>query len=82
MRRLKTYTRSTMISERLDGTAFMHVHRETVPDMEKVIDLFAVTNRRLNSTFIGFNQYIVFDLKIIFATITSCFSVIYQDSYI
>ena len=48
MRRLKTYTRSTMISERLNGIALMHVHQEIVPDIEKVIDLFAVTNRRLN----------------------------------
>ena len=48
MRRLKTYTRSTMISERLNGIALMHVHQEIVPDIEKLIDLFAVTNRRLN----------------------------------
>ena len=48
MRRLKTYTRSTMISKRLNGIALMHVHQEIVPDIEKVIDLFAVTNRRLN----------------------------------
>ena len=48
MRRLKTYTRSTMISERLNGIALMHVHQEILPDTEKVIGLFAVTNRRLN----------------------------------
>ena len=48
MRRLKTYTRSTMTSERLNGIALMHVHQEIVLDIEKVIDLFAVTNRRLN----------------------------------
>ena len=47
-RRLKTSTRSTMISERLNEIALMHVHQEIVPDIEKVIDLFAVTNRRLN----------------------------------
>ena len=48
MRRLKTYTRSTMISERLNGIALMHVHQEIVPDIEKVTDLFAVTHRRLH----------------------------------
>ena len=48
MRRLKTYTRSTVISERLNGIALMHVHQKIVPDNKKVIDLFAVTNRRLN----------------------------------
>ena len=48
MRRLKTYTRSTMISERLNEIAVMHVHQEIVPGIEKVTDLFAVTNRRLS----------------------------------
>ena len=48
MRRLKTYTRSAMISERLNGITLMHVHQEIVPDIKKVIDLFAVANRRLN----------------------------------
>ena len=48
MKRLKTYIRSTMISERLNGIALMCVHQEIVPDIEKVIDLFEVTNRRLN----------------------------------
>ena len=48
IRRLKTYTRSSMISERLNGIALMHVHQEVVPDIEKVINSFAVTNTRLN----------------------------------
>ena len=48
MRRLKTYTRSTMISERLNGIELMPVHQQIVLDIEKVINLFAVTNRRLN----------------------------------
>ena len=39
MRRLRTYARSTMVSERLNGIALMHVHQEIVPDIEKVIDL-------------------------------------------
>ena len=50
MRRLKTYTRSTMVSERLNGIALMHVHQEIVPDIEKVIDLFSTENRRLSFT--------------------------------
>ena len=67
MRRLKTYTRSTMISERLNGIALMHVHQEIVPDIEKVIDLFAVTNRRFNLIWflLVSNQYIIFAFKII-----------------
>ena len=50
MRQLKTYTRSTMVSERLNGIALMHVHQEIVPDIEKVIDLFSTKNRRLSFT--------------------------------
>ena len=50
MRRLKTYTRSTVVSKRLNGIALMHVPQETVPDIEKVIDLFSTRNRRLNFT--------------------------------
>ena len=45
MRRLKTYTRNTMISEKLNRIALMHVHQEIVPDIGNVIDLFAVTNK-------------------------------------
>ena len=72
MKRLKTYTRSTMISERLNGIVLMHVHQNVVPNIEKVIDLFAVINRRLDFIWylLVFNQYIVFALKFIFATIT------------
>ena len=51
MRRLKTYARSTMVSERLNGIALMHVHQEIVPDIEKVIDLFSVFYRRLTFTY-------------------------------
>ena len=50
IRRLKIYTRSTMISERLNGIALLHVHQETVPDIEKVIGLFSTKNRRLSFT--------------------------------
>ena len=50
MRRLKTYTRSTMVSERLNGIALMQVHQEIVPDIENVIDLFSTKNRRLSFT--------------------------------
>ncbi|XP_065639606.1 52 kDa repressor of the inhibitor of the protein kinase-like [Hydra vulgaris] len=50
MKRLKNYTRSTMSSERLNNLAHMHIHKEIVPDVEKVIDLFALKSRRLNFT--------------------------------
>ena len=50
MRRLKTYTRKTVVSERLNGVALMHVYQEIVPDIEKVIDLFSTKNRRPSFT--------------------------------
>ena len=50
MRRLKTYARRTMVSERLNDIALMYVHQEIVPHIEKVIDLFSTKNRRLNFT--------------------------------
>ena len=45
MRRLKTYTISTMVLERLHGIALMHVHQEIVSDIEKVVDLFFTKNK-------------------------------------
>ena len=48
MRRLETYTRSTIVSERLNGIALVRVHQDIVPDIEKVIDLFSTKIRRLS----------------------------------
>lgn len=48
MKRLKDYRRSTMGQERLNGIALMHIHEEIVPDIEKVIDMYAEKNRRIN----------------------------------
>ena len=51
IRRLKTYTRSIMVSERLNSIVFMHVHREIVPDIKKkVMDLFSTKHRKLSFT--------------------------------
>ncbi|XP_065665380.1 52 kDa repressor of the inhibitor of the protein kinase-like [Hydra vulgaris] len=50
MRRLKNYTRSTMSSERMNSLALLHIDQEIEPNVEKVIDLFALKNRRLNFT--------------------------------
>ena len=47
LRTLKTYQRSTMVEERLNGLALVKIHHEIVPDVEKVIDKFAVGNTRL-----------------------------------
>ena len=50
LRTLKNYQRSTMVEERLNGLALMQIHQEIVPDIEKVIDKFAVGNTRLKFT--------------------------------
>ena len=47
LRRLKTYTRSTMVAERLNGLALLHVHKDIIVNIGKVIDLYAMKNRRL-----------------------------------
>ena len=47
LRMLKDYKRITMVDERLNGLALMKIHPEIVPDVQKVIDKFAVGNTRL-----------------------------------
>ena len=47
LRRLKTYTRSTMVAERLNGLALLHVHKDIIVNIDKVIDLYAMKNQRL-----------------------------------
>lgn len=48
MRRLKNYNRSTMVADRLNGLALLHIHKEFVPSTSSVINKFAVKNRRLD----------------------------------
>ena len=48
MKRLKNYQRSTMSNDRLNSLSLMLVHKEIVPDPNKVIDLFSSSNRRLD----------------------------------
>lgn len=48
LRRLKDYSRSTMTADRLNGLALMYVHKDIVPNIEKVIDRYSVTHRRLD----------------------------------
>ena len=47
LRMLKTYNRSTMVEDRLNGLALMRIHQEIEPDVEDVIDKFSFGNRRL-----------------------------------
>ncbi|XP_046863349.1 uncharacterized protein LOC124457103 [Xenia sp. Carnegie-2017] len=47
LRNLKTYQRSTMVEERLNGLALMRIHPEIIPDIERVINKFAEGNTRL-----------------------------------
>nr|XP_047137463.1 52 kDa repressor of the inhibitor of the protein kinase-like [Hydra vulgaris] len=41
LRRIKTYTRSTMSENKLNGLALMSIHQEIVPDINRVIEIFA-----------------------------------------
>lgn len=50
LRNLKNYQRSTMVNERLNGLAMMKIHQEIVPDVDSVINKFAVGNTRLKFT--------------------------------
>ena len=41
LKRLKTYTRSTMKQERLTGLALMHIHQSMELDLEEILNIFA-----------------------------------------
>ena len=40
LRRIKTYTESTLSENRLNGLALMSIHQEIVPDISRVIEIF------------------------------------------
>ena len=44
--RIKTYLRSTMTQERLDGLALLHIHRNIELKVSDIIDLFAQKHPR------------------------------------
>ena len=44
LRRLETYTRSAMVAERLNGLALLHVHKDIIVNIDKVLDLCAMKN--------------------------------------
>ena len=46
LRLLKDYTQSTMINDRLNGIALMHIHREIKIDCKTVLDGFAGPGNR------------------------------------
>ena len=46
LRRLKTYLRSTMVQDRLNGLALLHVHRKIELKPEDVFDRFAMNHPR------------------------------------
>ena len=47
MRRLKYYTRSTMVEERVNGLALMEIHQDIEPSVQQVIDKFSADSRRI-----------------------------------
>ena len=47
MRRLKNYTRSTMVEDRFNALALMESRQEIKPGVQQVIDKFASDTRRI-----------------------------------
>ncbi|XP_050500964.1 52 kDa repressor of the inhibitor of the protein kinase-like [Diabrotica virgifera virgifera] len=48
LRRLKTYLRSTMSEDRLNGLASLNIHRDVEVDPQRVLEKFFSTPRRVN----------------------------------
>nr|CAH7715538.1 unnamed protein product [Callosobruchus chinensis]CAH7736990.1 unnamed protein product [Callosobruchus chinensis]CAH7737690.1 unnamed protein product [Callosobruchus chinensis]CAH7755206.1 unnamed protein product [Callosobruchus chinensis] len=48
LRLLKTYLRSTIAQDRLNGLALLYVHKNIDLDVERIIDRFAKQKRRLD----------------------------------
>ena len=46
LRRLKTYMRTTMGNERMNGLALMHVHRDIKLNHDELLDSFALRHPR------------------------------------
>ena len=46
LHRMKTYLRSTMTQERLNGLALLHIHRNIELKVSDIIDLFAQKHQR------------------------------------
>ena len=38
-----------MVAERLNGFALLYIHKDIIVNIEKVIDLYAMKNRRLKN---------------------------------
>ena len=42
-----------MVAERLNGLALLHVHKDIIVNIDKVIDLYAMKNQRLKFCWIN-----------------------------
>lgn len=47
LRRLKTFLRNTMLEDRLNGLALLHVHRDVSVTPDEVLNKLSEKNRRL-----------------------------------
>jgi len=47
--RLKQWHRTTMVEDRLNGLALLHIHRDVNVDMIQILDKFATGNRRIGA---------------------------------
>ena len=46
--RLKQWNRTTMVEDRLNGLALLHIHRDVNVDRIQILDKFATGNRRID----------------------------------
>ena len=48
MKLLKTFSRSTMSAERLNGLSLMYKHQQIIPKTSEILNKFGLKNRRLD----------------------------------
>ena len=65
LRRLKTWERTTIGSDRLCGLAMLHVHRNDTVDKVRVLKLFDSTSHRRNGKFWLTQQGLTLILKLV-----------------
>ena len=53
LRSLKTYTLSTMFAERLNDIVLLHIYKDSIVKIDKVITLFAMQNKILKFCWIN-----------------------------
>ena len=67
LRRLKNYSRSTMLENRLNGLALLHIHQEIEPTVNEVIEKFSLDGPR-KLDFYSLDYCLVYNFIVLFIT--------------